>query len=163
MADATSEHNTLAASQLPSKQASFEEHSAASQHSAETPVEEGHAPPHQVAPEYYQPENEKAAVEEQQAATTPGGEEEDDDIVYPKDLEKALITVALALSVFCVALDNTILATAIPRITDQFHSINVCLRFLNHSKSQIADQFPGCRLVWIFVSAHHMRLPVELR
>ncbi|KAK2590900.1 hypothetical protein QQS21_011412 [Conoideocrella luteorostrata] len=35
----------------------------------------------------------------------------------------ALITVALCLSVFCVALDNTIIATAIPRITDQFHTL----------------------------------------
>ncbi|GAM88797.1 hypothetical protein ANO11243_068310 [Dothideomycetidae sp. 11243] len=51
-------------------------------------------------------------------------EEEKDDTVYPKSTAKTLITIGLALSVFCLALDNTILATAIPRITDQFHSIN---------------------------------------
>ncbi|KAF2724191.1 MFS general substrate transporter [Polychaeton citri CBS 116435] len=35
----------------------------------------------------------------------------------------ALVIIAVYLSVFCVALDNTIIATAIPTITDQFHSI----------------------------------------
>ncbi|KAF2499315.1 MFS general substrate transporter, partial [Lophium mytilinum] len=35
-----------------------------------------------------------------------------------------MITVALCLSVFCMALDNTIIATAIPRITDQFKALN---------------------------------------
>ncbi|KAI9656307.1 MAG: hypothetical protein M1821_004970 [Bathelium mastoideum] len=38
-------------------------------------------------------------------------------------LKLALTIVGLCLSVFCVALDNTIIATAIPRITDQFHAI----------------------------------------
>lgn len=32
--------------------------------------------------------------------------------------------VALSLAVFCVALDNVIIVTAIPRITDDFHSVN---------------------------------------
>ena len=35
-----------------------------------------------------------------------------------------LIVFSLMLCVFCVALDNTILAVAIPRITDEFHSLN---------------------------------------
>ena len=30
---------------------------------------------------------------------------------------------ALYLSIFCVALDNTIISTAIPQITDQFHAL----------------------------------------
>ena len=34
-----------------------------------------------------------------------------------------LTMVALALSVFCLALDNVIIVTAIPKITDDFHSI----------------------------------------
>lgn len=38
---------------------------------------------------------------------------------YPHGFKLFLITVALALSVFCLALDNTIISTAIPRITDQ--------------------------------------------
>ena len=51
-------------------------------------------------------------------------EEETDDVVYPKSVQLVLITIALCLSVFCMALDNTIIATAIPRITDEFHAIN---------------------------------------
>ncbi|GAB7357623.1 hypothetical protein MBLNU459_g0122t2 [Dothideomycetes sp. NU459] len=51
-------------------------------------------------------------------------DEEDDESRYPKSLKLALITVSLCLSVFCLALDNTIIATAIPKITDQFKAIN---------------------------------------
>ncbi|KAJ7764007.1 major facilitator superfamily domain-containing protein [Mycena maculata] len=47
--------------------------------------------------------------------------EEDD---YPHGVKLALLTLALCLSVFLVALDNTIIATAIPKITDQFHSLD---------------------------------------
>lgn len=62
---------------------------------------------------------------------------------YPGTVKLMLVTVALCLSVFCMALvwsycsclssilasltrdqDNTIIATAIPRITDQFHALN---------------------------------------
>ncbi|PYI00169.1 MFS general substrate transporter [Aspergillus ellipticus CBS 707.79] len=35
-----------------------------------------------------------------------------------------MITVSLMLAVFCVALDNTIMAVAIPKITDEFHALN---------------------------------------
>ncbi|TWU71389.1 hypothetical protein ED733_002254 [Metarhizium rileyi] len=42
---------------------------------------------------------------------------------YPARWRLGLITIALCLSVFCMALDNTIIATAIPRITDQFQAI----------------------------------------
>ena len=51
-------------------------------------------------------------------------EEEDDESRYPKALQLTLITIALCLAVFCMAIDNTIIATAIPRITDEFHAIN---------------------------------------
>ncbi|EGP85536.1 unnamed protein product [Zymoseptoria tritici ST99CH_3D7] len=43
---------------------------------------------------------------------------------YPTGLKLTLITLALCLSVLCMALDNTIISTAIPRITDQFNSID---------------------------------------
>ena len=39
-------------------------------------------------------------------------------------MKLALITIALCLSVFCMALDNTIISTAIPRITDEFKAID---------------------------------------
>ena len=43
---------------------------------------------------------------------------------YPSAFPLAMIVVALACSIFLVALDMTIVATAIPRITDQFHSLD---------------------------------------
>lgn len=43
---------------------------------------------------------------------------------YPTSFPLAMIVIALMLSVFLVALDLTIVATAIPRITDQFHSLD---------------------------------------
>ena len=48
---------------------------------------------------------------------------EDEDIVYPSGLVLAAIALALCLAVFLVALDQTIIATAIPRITDRFKSV----------------------------------------
>ena len=43
---------------------------------------------------------------------------------YPKSTQLVLITIALCLAVFCMALDNTIISTAIPRITDEFKAID---------------------------------------
>ena len=43
---------------------------------------------------------------------------------YPHALKLTFIVVALVLSIFLVALDMTIVATAIPRITDEFHSLD---------------------------------------
>lgn len=43
---------------------------------------------------------------------------------YPKAGKLIMILVAVSLSIFLVALDMTIVATAIPRITDQFHSLD---------------------------------------
>ncbi|KAJ7021451.1 DHA14-like major facilitator [Mycena alexandri] len=48
----------------------------------------------------------------------------EDGVVYPEGLKLSLITLALCLAVFLVALDNTIIATAIPKITDQFKSLD---------------------------------------
>ncbi len=47
----------------------------------------------------------------------------DQEAEYPSGLKLGLITLALCLSVFLVALDNTIIATAIPKITDHFNSL----------------------------------------
>ncbi|KAI9842020.1 MAG: hypothetical protein M1837_007516 [Sclerophora amabilis] len=43
---------------------------------------------------------------------------------YPKGFRFFVILMALILSMFLVALDMTIVATAIPRITDEFHSLD---------------------------------------
>ncbi|KAK2599030.1 hypothetical protein QQS21_005496 [Conoideocrella luteorostrata] len=50
-------------------------------------------------------------------------EKKEDDYEYPAAWRLTLISIALCLSVFCMALDNTIIATAIPRITDQFKAL----------------------------------------
>ncbi|EMR90742.1 putative mfs toxin efflux pump protein [Botrytis cinerea BcDW1] len=46
-----------------------------------------------------------------------------EEAVYPHGLKLVVILAALCLAVFLVALDQTIIATAIPKITDQFNSI----------------------------------------
>jgi hypothetical protein len=43
--------------------------------------------------------------------------------VYPKGVELVVIIIALCLAELLVALDQTIIATAIPRITDRFNSV----------------------------------------
>ncbi|KAK3625426.1 hypothetical protein LTR56_020429 [Elasticomyces elasticus] len=53
---------------------------------------------------------------DQQIADTP--------IAYPSGAKLVLILAATALSIFLVALDTTIVATAIPQITDDFHSLD---------------------------------------
>jgi EmrB/QacA subfamily drug resistance transporter len=50
--------------------------------------------------------------------------DEDPEIEYPTAFKLTLITIALCLAVFCIALDNTIIATAIPKITDHFKAID---------------------------------------
>ncbi|EWC43757.1 hypothetical protein DRE_07375 [Drechslerella stenobrocha 248] len=53
-----------------------------------------------------------------------GGNPPEQEIVYPSGAVVALILVGLMLAVFLVALDQTIIATAIPKITDRFKSIS---------------------------------------
>ncbi|KAJ7511278.1 putative MFS multidrug transporter [Mycena galericulata] len=45
-------------------------------------------------------------------------------VEYPTGLKLVLISVAISLATFLLALDNTIIAVAIPKITDQFHSLD---------------------------------------
>ncbi|KAH8812481.1 major facilitator superfamily domain-containing protein [Xylogone sp. PMI_703] len=47
-----------------------------------------------------------------------------EDVQYPGTLTSVTIMSAVLLTLFLVALDRTILATAIPKITDQFHSLS---------------------------------------
>ena len=48
----------------------------------------------------------------------------DDGIEYPHGAKLHIITASLCLSVFLMALDNTIIATAIPKITDHFKALD---------------------------------------
>ncbi|KAJ5761825.1 uncharacterized protein N7511_005207 [Penicillium nucicola] len=52
------------------------------------------------------------------------GPDLDDESQYPHGLKLFIIILALGMSIFLVALDMTIVATAIPKITDQFHSLD---------------------------------------
>ena len=49
---------------------------------------------------------------------------DDAEVDYPKSMQLFLISMSLCLSIFCLALDNTIISTAIPRITDEFKALN---------------------------------------
>lgn len=53
----------------------------------------------------------------------PASPQADDEVVYPTGARVVLILTALCMSVFLVALDQTIISTAIPKITDEFSSI----------------------------------------
>ncbi|KAL7952597.1 putative efflux pump antibiotic resistance protein [Trichoderma compactum] len=46
------------------------------------------------------------------------------EVVYPKGFQLTFIAIALGLSLFLVALDMTIIATAIPKITDEFKGLD---------------------------------------
>ena len=59
-------------------------------------------------------------IDEQQIHGKPRRE---DDSEYPPGLRFGLICVALCMSVFLMALDTSIIATAIPKITDEFQSL----------------------------------------
>jgi hypothetical protein len=58
------------------------------------------------------------------ASSADQGPGEDDESKYPKPMQLYLLTFGLAMSTFVIALDNTIIATAIPRITTVFNSLD---------------------------------------
>ncbi|KAI1332184.1 MFS transporter [Xylariaceae sp. FL0255] len=57
------------------------------------------------------------------AAPAPTVANDDDDAQYPRGLKLFLVTIALVSAMFLMSLDGTILATAIPSITNQFNSL----------------------------------------
>ncbi|KAJ0350789.1 hypothetical protein KNSL1_003701 [Colletotrichum chrysophilum] len=64
--------------------------------------------------------DEKVAMEPPSEAN----EEGNDESQYPQGLKLAVIILSNMIAMFLVALDRTIITTAIPRITDGFHSLN---------------------------------------
>ncbi|CRG85566.1 Putative HC-toxin efflux carrier TOXA [Talaromyces islandicus] len=52
------------------------------------------------------------------------GSPKDREPVYPKGFQLTIIAIALALALFLIALDMTIIATAIPKITDEFQGLD---------------------------------------
>ncbi|OCK75213.1 MFS general substrate transporter [Lepidopterella palustris CBS 459.81] len=69
-------------------------------------------------------EQQQQQQQQQEEDGEDGEDGEDSEHEYPKSFKLLMISIALCLSVFCMALDNTIIATAIPRITDQFKALN---------------------------------------
>ncbi|KAL2842137.1 major facilitator superfamily domain-containing protein [Aspergillus pseudodeflectus] len=62
--------------------------------------------------------------QEQSPGSTPGTEPPStDEMEYPSGLPLAIIMGGLVASIFLIALDTTIVSTAIPRITDEFHTV----------------------------------------
>lgn len=110
-------------------------------------------------------EDEKpAALKEQAAETTGEDEDEEDETEYPKSTQLILITVALCLSVFCMALDQTIVATAIPKVNSPFFFPAVHFSFLTSiTDHRSVSSHQRCWLVWLCLSSHHLRLPALFR
>ena len=67
-----------------------------------------------------EPSTAEAKKEQQVAHAFPGPPEPPS---YPPPLVFAVNIFALCIAVFCVALDNTVISTAVPKITDQFHAL----------------------------------------
>lgn len=64
---------------------------------------------------------------------------------YPEGIPFALLCLALCLSVFLMALDTTIIATAIPKITDEFQSLTD-VGWYGSGKPSIPSCFPSIPL-----------------
>ncbi|TVY17154.1 MFS gliotoxin efflux transporter gliA [Lachnellula arida] len=52
-------------------------------------------------------------------------EVQDEDMEYPTGIRMTLVVISLLISIFLVSLDMTIVATAIPKITDEFHGLDL--------------------------------------
>lgn len=64
------------------------------------------------------------SIDEESGETNGNQQKPTDSQEYPQGFRLAAVLVALVLSIFFVAVDRTIIATAIPRITDEFHSLD---------------------------------------
>ncbi|CAI7643384.1 unnamed protein product [Penicillium glandicola] len=58
-----------------------------------------------------------------EAGTGESDDEDEEKQVYPPNSKLAPILIGLCFQSFCIALDNTILSTAVPKITEQFNSL----------------------------------------
>ncbi|KAI8165881.1 Rubrofusarin-specific efflux pump aurT [Colletotrichum sp. SAR 10_65] len=72
-------------------------------------------------------DQEGSSFPDEKFATKPpseANEEGNDESQYPQGLKLAVIILSNMIAMFLVALDRTIITTAIPHITDDFHSLN---------------------------------------
>jgi EmrB/QacA subfamily drug resistance transporter len=106
--------------QLETKNADPETQAALSQSSQETDTDEKPVINDSHSVSNAQDEKDKTTVEKEAEAEEAT---EQDEPEYPTGVKLTIIIAALALAVFLMALDNTIIATAIPKITDHFNSL----------------------------------------
>ncbi|KAI0126665.1 MFS transporter [Xylariales sp. AK1849] len=111
----------------------------------------------QENPNPHQPQSRAQAAADVEATNTFAGNGPTN--LLPK-AQLTLVMVALCLAIFCQALDTTILATAIPRITDEFNSLQDigwygssyllanCASLLSYGK--LYNLFP---VQWVFLAA----------
>lgn len=107
MALAATEKTPSDSKETTTSETSIEEQNAAAE--SEHATKSDHVPPTQPAAMTEEETNAKSQAEE--------------DIEYPHGPKLWLILGALCLAVFLVALDQTIISTAIPKITDHFRSV----------------------------------------
>ena len=97
-------------------------------------------------------------------------EEAEENMEYPHGAKLSLILTAMCLATFLVALDQTIIATAIPKITDHFDSIKdigwvgspclFCYPLSRRNNSSANKANLG--IVWKRLSSHRNRVPTNL-
>lgn len=69
-------------------------------------------------------QQDRDVIDSSQAGTESTEDQGEDGMEYPVPLALFFIVIALVLAIFLMALDMTIVATAIPKITDQFKSLD---------------------------------------
>ena len=97
-------------------------------HGPDTPTNMTDPPSTEKEPRSDAPEKLEPLAQTTSATTAPSeadaGPGEDDETKYIRGLPLHLLTLGLTMSTFVIALDNTIIATAIPRITTVFNSLD---------------------------------------
>ncbi|KAF2420726.1 MFS general substrate transporter [Tothia fuscella] len=83
----------------------------------------------------------------------------DPEAAYATGLKLAMIVVSLQLVNFCIAIDNTIIATAIPRITDEFKSLgdvgwygSAYLLFVSGFQLFFGRLYSFLSMKWLFIA-----------
>ncbi|KAK5987040.1 MFS-type efflux pump MFS1 [Cladobotryum mycophilum] len=86
------------------------------------------------------------------------GDSGQDDVPYSSNLQLGLILIALALSIFLIGLDGTIVGTAIPSITKDFQQLNdvgclltTCAMQLSYGKLYTLFPVKSCFLSAVFI------------
>jgi hypothetical protein len=155
---AGSETTTVANSTVPSVMEQKEMATSAAPSAASVREREQSAEP-QVAAE----STEKSPQDTVRGGGSVSDEDAEDDFVYPQGWQLTIITIALAFSVFCMALVSRshkyppLMTRKLTTLTGQHHS-----RY-RHSPHYRPVQGPQrCGVVWILLPAYHLRHPTHL-